>query len=348
MTIVKRLLPLVILLAVGGAIYWYTSRPVTSLTLTGTVTTNEIVVSPQIGGRIERLLVSEGDMVAKDQLVAVLAPAELQQERAFYMASAAGAGSQVAESEAALRLQERQTTDQIKQAQATLAAAEAQQQAAQAQLEDARIALERQQRLMKDGVGTQELLDRARTANDVAKSQLAALGKQVDAQRSAVALAEANAEQVSVRRSQLVANRQQQAAATAQRAKADVRLAYTEIHAPIAGIVDVRVALPGEVVNPGQPVVTLINPDDLWVRADVEETYIDRIKVGDKLTVRLPSGDTRSGEVFYRRVDAGFATQRDVSRTKRDIKTFEIRLRVDNKDRKLAVGMTTYVELPLT
>jgi HlyD family secretion protein len=50
--------------------------------------------------------------------------------------------------------------------------------------------------------------------------------------------------------------------------------------------------------------------------------------------------------VFYRGADASFATQRDVSRTKRDIKTFEIRLRVDNADRRLAVGMTAYVELP--
>jgi HlyD family secretion protein len=55
----------------------------------------------------------------------------------------------------------------------------------------------------------------------------------------------------------------------------------------------------------------------------------------------------RPGTVFYRGADASFATQRDVSRTKRDIKTFEIRLRVDNRDRSLAVGMTAYVFLPL-
>ena len=93
--------------------------------------------------------------------------------------------------------------------------------------------------------------------------------------------------------------------------------------------------------------VTLINPDDLWVRADVEETYIDRVKNGDHLKVRLPSGVKLDGVVFYRGVDAQFATQRDVSRTKRDIKTFEIRLRLDNADRRLAVGMTTYVLLPI-
>jgi len=103
----------------------------------------------------------------------------------------------------------------------------------------------------------------------------------------------------------------------------------------------------GEVVTPGQPVVTLINPDDLWVRADVEETYIDSVRLGDKLTVRLPSGGEYEGTVFYRGVDAAFATQRDVSRTKRDIKTFEVRLRVDNRQRRLAVGMTAYVLLPV-
>jgi HlyD family secretion protein len=104
----------------------------------------------------------------------------------------------------------------------------------------------------------------------------------------------------------------------------------------------------GEVVNAGQPVVTLINQDDLWIRVDVEETYIDRMKIGDKLTVRLPSGVEREGTIFFRGVDASFATQRDVSRTKRDIKTFEIRLRVDNSDRRLAVGMTAYVMLPVS
>src|SRR5262249_10259211 len=138
-----------------------------------------------------------------------------------------------------------------------------------------------------------------------------------------------------------------QAAAAAQRAKADVRLRYTEIKAPIDGIVDVRAARAGEYVTPGQPIVTLVNPDDLWVRVDIEETYIDRVRLGDKLTIRLPSGVERTGTVFYRSADASFATQRDVSRTKRDIKTFEVRLRVDNADRRLAVGMTAYVTLSL-
>jgi multidrug resistance efflux pump len=200
---------------------------------------------------------------------------------------------------------------------------------------------------LKSGVASQEQFDSARTSYDATKARVQSLGKQVDAARAAVAIAKSNAEQVSIRRSQLTASQQQLAAASAQQQKADVRLRYTEVRAPQDGIVDVRAAREGEVVTAGQPIVTLINQDDLWVRVDVEETYIDRIKLGDHMTVRLPSGAELDGTVFYRSVDAGFATQRDVSRVKRDIKTFEIRLRVDNHDRRLAVGLTAYVLLPL-
>jgi HlyD family secretion protein len=65
------------------------------------------------------------------------------------------------------------------------------------------------------------------------------------------------------------------------------------------------------------------------------------------MTVRLPSGAEREGTVFFRGADANFATQRDVSRTKRDIKTFEIRLRVDNRDRILHPGLTAFVTVRL-
>lgn len=344
----KRVARLIVLLAIIGGIAYYAMQPPPSvLTLTGIVTTNDVIVSPQISGRIDRLLVKEGDAVTRDQLIAVMAPDELMAERAYYEHSVAGLTSQVQESEAALRYQQRQTEDQINQAEATLAATIAQQAEAAANLENARLNLERSEALSAQGVAPVQQYDQARTAHEAAKARVDTVNKQVEAQRAALALARSNAEQTQVRRSQVAANQQQRAAATAQRTKAEVRLSYSEIRAPMDGIVDVRAARPGEVVNPGQPVVTLINLDDLWVRADVEESYIDRVRIGDQLTVRLPSGDERRGTVFYRAADAAFATQRDVSRTKRDIKTFELRLRVDNSDRRLAVGMTAYILLPV-
>jgi HlyD family secretion protein len=345
----KRLIrPLILLIIIAaGGYYWYrSSRPV-PLVLTGIVTTNDVVVSPQIAGRIAQLNVNEGDQVKANQLIAVLDPGELQQDAAFYAASAAGASSQVQESAAALTYQQRQVIDQISQAEANLASTQSQQMAAQAQLDKANMDLQRAENMLKTGVISQADLDQARTQEQVAQSSIDALRKQIDAQKAAVQLAQSNAEQVSVKRSQLETSQKQQQAAAAQQAKAGVRLAYSELKAPIDGIVDVRAARLGEVVQPGQPVVTLVNPDDLWVRANVEETYIDRVPIGDTLTVRFPSGEERQGTVFYRGVEAQFATQRDVSRTKRDIKTFEIRLRVDNKDRRLAVGMTMYVLLPV-
>ena len=346
----KRAKPLILLLVLAGvgyATYYYMGRPPTELVLTGIVTTNDVVVSPQITGQIRELKVVEGDLVKKDQLVALIRPDELLADSDFYMHSAAGLGSQVRESEAALRFQERQTSDQIKQAEATLSSTEAQQMAATADLENAKLLFDRTRNLSQKGVDSPQALDSARTTFNAVEARLDSLKKQVEAQRSALALARSSAEQIAVRRSQVQASEQQQQAANAQHTKAEVRLAYAEVHAPMDGIVDVRAVRVGEIVTPGQPIVTLINPDDLWIRADVEETYIERIRIGDKITIRLPSGDTREATVFYRGVDASYATQRDVSRTKRDIKTFEVRLRADNHDRRLAVGMTAYVLLPL-
>jgi HlyD family secretion protein len=343
----KAVVFVVLLLAAGAGTYAYRRLPSAPLVLTGIVTTNDVIVSSQVAGQIGQLLVAEGDPVKKGQLLAVIVPDELKADTAYFQQNVEGLSSQIRESEAALRLQERQTVDQIRQAESMLQSIESQVDAAAADVEQARLTYTRTQNLSRGGVVSPQELDAARTAQTAAQAKLDALKRQVEAQRATVALARSNAEQIAVRRSQVQTSEHMKEAASAQSTKADVRLRYTEIHAPIDGIVDVRAARVGEVVSPGQPIVTLINPDDLWVRVDVEESYIDRIRRGDTLTVRLPSGAEREGTVIYIGADAGFATQRDVSRTKRDIKTFEVRLKVDNSDRRLAVGMTAYVLMPI-
>jgi HlyD family secretion protein len=273
-----------ILALVAGGIYYTTLRQPQGIVLTGIVTTDEVIVSSEIQGKLQQLLVKEGDLVNRGELLAQIRPEQWQADMAFYDSS------------------EQQSTANLTQA--------------QADLENVRLTFERMKGLYASHVESLQDYDVARTAFDASKARVDSLQRQIQA-------------------------------AIAQKAKAQVYLDYTKILAPIDGVVDTRAALQGEVVNIGQAIVTLIDQDDLWVRADVEETYIDRIHLGDKLSVKLPSGALREGTVFYRGVDADYATQRDVSRTKRDIKTFEIRLRCDNKDRALAVGMTTYVMLPL-
>src|SRR5439155_16027738 len=113
----KRLsLLLLVLVAAGAGTYAYRRIGPTPLVLTGIVTTNDVIVSPQIGGQIAQLLVKEGDAIAKDQLIAVIAPDELKADTAYFSHNVAGLSSQVRESEAALRYQQRQTADQIQQA----------------------------------------------------------------------------------------------------------------------------------------------------------------------------------------------------------------------------------------
>jgi HlyD family secretion protein len=282
----KRKIPILILITavVAGGIYYVATRQPGKIILTGIVTTDEVIVSPEIQGRLQQLLVKEGDVVTNGELLAQIQPEQWQADMAFYASGEQESSADLAQ--------------------------------AQADLENARLNFERIKDLYTNNIESVQTYDQARTAYASAQARVESVEKQIQA-------------------------------AIAQKEKARVYLNYTEISAPVAGIVDTRAALQGEVVNPGQAIVTLINPDDLWVRADVEETYIDRIHLGDRLQVKLPSGAVREGTVFYRSVDADYATQRDVSRTKRDIKTFEIRMRCDNRDRSLAIGMTAYVTLPL-
>src|SRR5262249_45162148 len=266
----KKLLPLLIVLAVGGGAYWYFNLPVTELQLTGIVTTNDVVVSPQIGGRIDKLLVNEGDSVKAGQLIAVISPDELRAESDYAMQNTQGFTSQIQQAEASVKYEEQQTAEQIRQAESNLAATEAQQASAAADMEQSRLNYQRQQNLAREGVAAAQDLDDARTKFESNKAKVDALQRQADAQRAAIGIARSNSEQIAMRRSQVQANQHAKAAAAAQQAKADVRLAYTEVKSPIDGIIDVRAARIGEVVNAGQPVVTLINPDELWVRADVE------------------------------------------------------------------------------
>jgi HlyD family secretion protein len=345
----RKFLLLALALAVAGALFYFVAvREPTSIVLTGVVTTDEIRVGALIQGRIEELDVAPGDTVEKGQMLARIQPQEPKADVAYYKNMEQASAAAVAQAKAELKFFEEQTRDQIRQAEANVAVTRAQARQAEADLESARLEFERQKQLRERQLNSAQALDEARTAYAAAQARSESLVKQVQAAEAALSVAQASQEQIGSHKAELESAGEQRAAAGAQTAKAEVRLAYTEIRAPISGIVDVRAALTGEVVTPGQTIVTLIDPDGLWVRADVEESYIDGVHLGDKLNVRLPSGAARECEVFFRGVDADYATQRDVSRTKRDIKTFEIRLRCDNGDRSLALGMSAYVTLPLS
>jgi len=84
-----------------------------------------------------------------------------------------------------------------------------------------------------------------------------------------------------------------------------------------------------------------------WVYAPLPETQADSTQLGDTLRVVLPSGATVQGKVIAKSPEADFATQRDINGgLKRDIKTVQIKLLIDNPGEKFVPGMTAWVYIP--
>ena len=96
-------------------------------------------------------------------------------------------------------------------------------------------------------------------------------------------------------------------------------------------------------MNTGSPIVTIVDFTDTWVRAAIPETYADHIGIRRQLARRLPGGTITRGKVFFKAVEADFATQRDVSRRKRDIKTIVLKVRLNNPKGAYVPGMTANV-----
>jgi HlyD family secretion protein len=314
--------------------------------LIGVVDGNEVIVSPQIAGRMIRLYVDEGNEVKKGQLIAELDPAELQDELAQDDANIKSLEARVRQAHTTWNWTNDQTNASVQQADATLTATRAQLDQARANLELDQINYKRTIGLFEGGVVSAQDRDRAASALKASQANVRALTDQVRAQQAALDVAKANRQQVAVQSSDLASTQAQLAQARAAKAQALTRLGYTKIYSPLDGIVSVRVAKQGEMVAEGGPIVVVVDMDHLWVRADVEESFIDLIHFGDRMRVRLPSGDTLEGSVFFKGVEGDFATQRDVSRTKRDIKTFAIKVALPNPGRRLFTGMTATVLMP--
>jgi HlyD family secretion protein len=239
-----------------------------------------------------------------------------------------------------------QTGASLKQAAAMLTSTHAQLDQARANLWRDQTDYDRSQKLFEGGVESAQDRDHADATLKASLANVKSLEDSVNAQEAALGVAQANRKQVDVRGSDIATTLAQLEQARAAAAQTATQLGYTKIYAPIDGIVSVRVAKQGEVVAQGSPIVVVVDVDHLWVRADVEESYIDSVSFNQTMRVRLPSGDILQGRVFFKGVENDFATQRDVSRTKRDVKTFAIKVSLPNEGRRLFTGMTATVLLP--
>lgn len=344
----KSRFPIFLAVLVLGAVAYYflsTNRS-NDLVLIGTVDANQVIVSSKITGRIERLTVQEGTPVKEGDLIATVDKGELLAQKNAAEATLASLRSQVSGSKYNEKQAAGETQSSVANARATLSAANASLAEAQANLEQQRLNTKRIVALAQQGVASQQDKDNAQTALQAAQARVQAARDQSAAAAAAVKVSEARLNQAQAASSNVSSVRQQMENAQAQLEQANVRLGYTNIVAPITGTVSVWAAREGEIVNPGTPIVTIVDLNNTWVYAAIPEQYSDKVQLGDTLTVQMPSGEKVPGKIIAKAAEADFATQRDVSRTKRDIKTIRLKLKIDNPGLKFTPGMTAQVLIP--
>lgn len=275
------------------------------LRASGTVEATEADLGFNAPGRIAAILVDEGDRVRRGQELARLDRAELEAQRSGARAQLEGARALLTELERGSRPEE------VAQGRASVRAAEQ-------RLEDAARDQRRAERLFEGGAISREALDKARTAHEVSASALEEarqrLGmvesgprsERIAAQRAVVAQAEAGIQQV------------------------EARLADAVIRAPLDGIVTLRHREPGETVPAGMAVLTVMDPDDRWVRIFVPENRIGRVSLGQAAQVTADSYPERSygGRVVHIAREAEF-TPRNVQTPEERVKlVYAVRVRI--------------------
>jgi len=332
---------------VGAFIYYlFSTNQTKDLELIGVVDANQVVVRARIQGRIDKLLVDEGTQVKEGDLIAVLDPEELQAEQKAADATIASMKSKVAETQYTEQATKGWTSSDVHTAQARVQAAKSQLAQAEADLQRISTDNDRTVSLANSGVASQQDRDRSEATLKAQQAAVRALRDQVAVAQADLNSTIAKTHTANAAEKTVASTRAQMANAAALAAQAQVRLGYTKVIAPVSGTVSVRAAREGEVVAAGQPIVTIVDLSDTWVRAEVPETYADHIALGDTFKVRMPSGQAVPGKVIFKGVEGDFATQRDVSRRKRDIKTVGLKLLVDNPNELFVPGMTADVLVP--
>ncbi len=276
-----------------------------TLFASGTVEGTEADLGFQVAGRVVEVGPHEGDAVTAGERVALLDTAQLGAARAAAEAQLAAAQARLTE------LQRGARPEEIAQARAAV-------RSATQRAEEARRDAERADRLYQGGAVSQQARDKASTASDVADAAL-------DQAQQALALVRAGP-----RTEVILAQR-----ALVQHARANVERAAAAlddgiIRAPFAGVVTVRHREPGETVSPGAPILTVLDPDDRWVRIYVREDEVGRVHLGEKATITSDTYPDHKygGTVIFIGSQAEF-TPRNVQTQKERIKlVYPVKVRI--------------------
>jgi HlyD family secretion protein len=203
-------------------------------------------------------------------------------------------------------------SEEIEQARAALRAAERRRL-------DATRDLERARNLYEDGAISEQALDDRETVATVAESEMQGASERLRLLESGT-----RSERISAQRAAL-------AAAEAEAERVEALLEYARITAPNAGLITIRHREPGEIVSAGAPVLTLMNPDDRWVRIYVRADRVGQLSIGQTATITADAYPERTytGRVVFIASEAEF-TPRDVQTTEERVKlVYRIKVQID-------------------
>ena len=319
----KRVIPIVVLLAaaIAAGVYFYPKlikKPALTneIKLSGNIEAHESLVSFKVPGRIVELPVEEGQQVAQGALMARIEDADSRQKVRIDEAAVRVREFSLALTLAGTREQEVKASHQ-----SVLDA--------QADLDEKKIDFDRAQRLFsKDEISAQDR-DLAATALKRAEATFKAAQ-----QRYNEAEEGSRKEDIEIARANLNE-------ANANLGLSQVNLGYAVLRAPSSGVITVRQAELGEVVEPGSPVVTLADLDHLWVRAYIAETDLGSIHWGQEATVTTDTypGKHYRGRISFISPDAEFTPKSVQTNQERVTLVYRIKIDLDNPNHELKPGM---------
>ena len=306
----------------------------------GNVEATEVVVSSEIGGRVTKFAVEEGQTLASAAVVGAVDATQLTLEHEQLSAQRDATASRVVEAGSQVQA----LVAQRDAAQAQRDAAISQRAGLQAQLEIARRAHERASRLYAQQAATSQQLDQAERDNRVLEEQVAAQDRQIEAASRQVT---AHTAQIRAAQAQQQTATRQRSAADAQVAQASDRIRKSEIVNPAAGIVLVTYAKPGEIVQPGQPLYKIADLATVEVRAYVTEPHLASVRVGQQARVSVDAGANRqtlAGTISWVAAKAEFTPTPIQTREERADLVYAFKIRVANPNGVLKIGMPVDVE----
>jgi membrane fusion protein (multidrug efflux system) len=229
-----------------------------------------VPVLAKVGGYVQVVNARDNDHVAADSVLVQIDPAEYrvrvvqaEAELAAARATAGGAGSNG------------QAQALVEQASGQRASLDAQIVAARANEGKAKADLARMEQLAGKQVVSRQTLDAARAAAEAASANVVALEKQTTAATGTIASAQAGVRLATARLQ----------GAQAAHDNAALQLSYTRIAAPAAGTVSRKQVEPGQLVQPGQPLMTIVADSGVFITANFKETQLGDIRVGQTVEV---------------------------------------------------------------